>query len=88
MSQAASKVAVDSKSSVPSSEIISSKWDVVISNAIVKTGLGFGAGILLSVLFFKKRSFPIWLGTGIGLGKAWAEGDSVFRGAGVRDVHA
>ncbi|QPG77257.1 Mitochondrial inner membrane organizing system component [Brettanomyces nanus] len=76
------------KTTTASSDIINSKWDVVISNGIVKAGLGFGAGVLVSVLFFKRRAFPVWLGTGFGLGRAYSEGDSVFRDAGVREVRA
>ncbi|VEU20471.1 DEKNAAC101254 [Brettanomyces naardenensis] len=85
MSQAIEK---STTTDAPSSQIISSKWDVIISNGIVKTGLGFGAGVLFSVLFFKRRAFPVWLGTGFGLGRAYSEGDSVFRGAGLREVKA
>lgn len=88
VSQVAEKSTSVPEQSTPSSSIISSKWDVVISNAIVKTSIGFGAGVLCSVLFFKRRSFPVWLGTGIGLGRAWSEGDTVFRNAGVREVNA
>lgn len=71
-----------------SASIISNAWDTAISNAIVKTGLGFGTGVVLSVLLFKRRAFPVWLGVGFGLGRAYAEGDSVFRDAGVRKVDA
>ncbi|KGK37755.1 hypothetical protein CAS74_002034 [Pichia kudriavzevii] len=61
---------------VPSSTIISSAWDVALSNAIVKTGLGFGG------------AFPVWLGVGFGLGRSYAEADSVFREAGIRRIDA
>ncbi|KAG7865802.1 hypothetical protein KL918_004281 [Ogataea parapolymorpha] len=64
------------------------QWDVVISNGIVKSGLGFGAGVLASVLFFRRRAFPVWLGLGFGLGRAYSEGDSIFREAGIREVKA
>ncbi|CAI8506439.1 unnamed protein product [Pichia kudriavzevii] len=73
---------------VPSSTIISSAWDVALSNAIVKTGLGFGGGVVLSVLLFKRRAFPVWLGVGFGLGRSYAEADSVFREAGIRRIDA
>ncbi|OWB58094.1 hypothetical protein B5S28_g4087 [[Candida] boidinii] len=75
-------------STTPSSTLIDSKWDLVLSNAIVKTGLGFGAGVLASVLVFRRRSFPVWIGVGFGLGRAYAEGDSIFRSSGLREIKA
>ncbi|GEQ70552.1 hypothetical protein JCM33374_g4230 [Metschnikowia sp. JCM 33374] len=44
-----------------------------------KTALGFGGGVLASVLFFKRRSFPVWVGVGFGLGRGYSEGDAIFR---------
>ncbi|CCH47015.1 hypothetical protein BN7_6624 [Wickerhamomyces ciferrii] len=73
----------------PSQNILNDKWDVVLSNTIVKTGLGFGAGVLASVLLFKRRAFPVWIGVGFGLGRGYAEGDAIFRSnAGLRTVKA
>lgn len=72
-------------------QILSDKWDVIVSNGLVKTGLGFGAGVVLSVLLFRRRAWPVFLGTGIGLGRGWAEGDAVFRfekDAGKREIAA
>lgn len=75
--------------STPSQSILNDRWDVVISNTIVKTGLGFGVGVLASVIAFKRRAFPVWLGVGFGLGRGYAEGDAVFRSnAGLRTVKA
>lgn len=73
----------------PSQTILNDRWDVVLSNTIVKTGLGFGAGVLASVILFKRRAFPVWLGVGFGLGRGYAEGDAIFRSpAGQRHVKA
>ncbi|ODQ59381.1 hypothetical protein WICANDRAFT_31609 [Wickerhamomyces anomalus NRRL Y-366-8] len=73
----------------PSQNILNDKWDVVLSNTIVKTGLGFGVGVLASVLLFKRRAFPVWMGVGFGLGRGYAEGDAIFRSnAGLRTVKA
>lgn len=67
--------------------ILNDKWDLVLSNLLVKAGLGFGVGVAASVLFFKRRSFPVWLGVGFGLGRGYSEGDAIFRStAGVRTV--
>lgn len=66
-----------------------SQWDVVLSNMLVKTGLGVGGGILASVLLFKRRAFPVWLGAGFGIGRGYSEGDAIFRSSvGVRNVKA
>lgn len=84
-------------SSTPASQIIptssqnllNDKWDVVLSNALIKTGLGFGGGVLASILFFRRRQFPVWLGIGFGLGRGYAEGDAIFRSNhGLRTVKA
>ncbi|EMG45860.1 hypothetical protein G210_3940 [Candida maltosa Xu316] len=74
---------------VPSQNLLNDKWDVVLSNALIKTGLGFGGGVLASILFFKRRAFPVWLGIGFGLGRGYAEGDAIFRSNhGLRTVKA
>ncbi|QLG70086.1 hypothetical protein HG535_0A00260 [Zygotorulaspora mrakii] len=74
---------------MPNKSILNDKWDVVLSNMLVKTGLGLGVGVVGSVLFFKRRAFPVWLGIGFGLGRGYAEGDAIFRSAaGLRTVKA
>lgn len=73
----------------PNRSILNDKWDIVLSNLVVKAGLGFGAGVFASVLFFRRRAFPVWLGIGFGVGRGYAEGDSIFRShAGLRTVKA
>lgn len=73
----------------PTRSILNEKWDIVLSNVVVKTGMGFGAGIVASVLLFKRRAFPVWLGIGFGLGRGYAEGDAIFRSsAGLRTINA
>ncbi|CCF57663.1 hypothetical protein KAFR_0D00170 [Kazachstania africana CBS 2517] len=67
--------------------ILNDKWDLVLSNMLVKVGLGFGVGVVTSVIFFKRRAFPVWLGIGYGFGRAYSEGDAIFRSnAGLRSV--
>lgn len=51
-----------------SEEIHSHAFDRFVSNAIIKTGYGLGIGLLFSLTLFKRRSFPIYLGTGVGIG--------------------
>ncbi|OVF07421.1 putative MICOS complex subunit [Clavispora lusitaniae] len=62
-----------------SQNLLNDKWDLVLSNTLIKTGLGFGGGVLASILFFKRRSFPVWVGVGFGLGRGYSEGDAIFR---------
>ncbi|KAI8366116.1 uncharacterized protein BYT42DRAFT_618551 [Radiomyces spectabilis] len=69
-----------------SEELLSQKWDHVISNFVVKTGLGLSAGIVLSALFFKKRSWPIAISTGWGFGVAYADAQRVFHPSNVPGV--
>lgn len=68
--------------------IFNDKWDLVLSNTLVKVGFGFGVGVAASVLLFKRRTFPVWLGIGFGLGRGYSEGDAIFRSnAGLRSVN-
>lgn len=71
----------------PSQSLLNDKWDIVLSNALIKTGLGFGGGVLASILLFRRRSFPVWVGVGFGLGRGYSEGDAIFRSSyGLRQV--
>lgn len=64
-----------------SDKVLNEKWDLVLSNGLVKTGLGIGAGIVGSVLLFKRRAWPVVFGTGFGAGIGWSEGDAIFQSA-------
>ncbi|KAK6341056.1 Mitochondrial inner membrane organizing system component [Orbilia brochopaga] len=81
---------VVSRVSAPVSEtLLNDKWDLCLSNAIIKSGLGLGFGIVFSVLLFKRRAFPAWVGLGFGAGRGYAECDASFKGAaGARNVRA
>ncbi|PLW15760.1 hypothetical protein PCANC_02727 [Puccinia coronata f. sp. avenae] len=61
-----------------SENILSEKTDVCIANAIVKTGMGFGAGVIVSVIAFKRRAFPVWIGIGSGLGASYSDCQRTF----------
>jgi MICOS complex subunit MIC10 len=50
-----------------------SQWDRCLSNLAVKSSLGLGFGIVLSVLLFKRRAWPAWVGVGFGAGRAYEE---------------
>ncbi|PWN39437.1 DUF543-domain-containing protein [Ceraceosorus guamensis] len=58
---------------VPSEDIISQKTDLCLSNAILKTGIGFSVGVVASVILFRRRAFPVWLGTGFGAGQGYTD---------------
>jgi hypothetical protein len=51
------------------------QWDRAISSFVIRSGLGFSFGVIFSVLLFKRRAWPVWLGTGFGAGRAWEEAD-------------
>ncbi|CAD6890308.1 unnamed protein product [Tilletia controversa] len=71
---------------VASEDIISQKTDLCISNTIVKTGLGFSAGVIASVLLFRRRAFPVWIGTGFGLGSGYTDCERSFNPVSVPGV--
>ncbi|CAG8479384.1 7732_t:CDS:2 [Diversispora eburnea] len=50
----------------PSEEILNKKWDLCISNLLVKTGIGL------------KKSWPIAMSTGFGIGVSYAECQRTF----------
>ncbi|PVU92950.1 hypothetical protein BB559_003512 [Furculomyces boomerangus] len=63
---------------IVSEDLINQKWDKTISDLIVKTGVGFGIGVVASVLVFKRRMWPVTLFTGAGIGAAYAEAQRTF----------
>lgn len=50
----------------------SAKIDMCLTDGIVKTGSGVLLGGLASVLFLKRRRWPIIAGMGVGIGIAYA----------------
>ncbi|TEB32717.1 DUF543-domain-containing protein [Coprinellus micaceus] len=64
-----------------SEDIIGQKYDRCLADLIVKGGVGFGAGVVASVILFKRRTWPIALGTGFGAGAAYADCDRSFNPA-------
>ncbi|KAI9799726.1 MAG: Mitochondrial inner membrane organizing system component [Piccolia ochrophora] len=70
-------------SSKPASEaLLNDKWDTCLSSIAIRSTLGLSFGIVFSVLLFKRRAWPAWVGLGFGAGRAWEECDSGFKRAG------
>ena len=53
------------------------KWDHAISSLVIRSSIGLSFGVIFSVLLFKRRAWPAWIGLGFGAGRAWEEADGV-----------
>jgi len=55
---------------VRSEDVLGRKWDRCISDTMIKFGAGLGLGIVFSVVFFRRRPWPVAFGacTGLGMG--------------------
>lgn len=51
---------------------------------IIKSSLGLSFGVIFSVLLFKRRAWPAWVGLGFGAGRAWEEADGMWNPSSVR----
>ncbi|RDA87560.1 hypothetical protein CP532_3983 [Ophiocordyceps camponoti-leonardi (nom. inval.)] len=56
-----------------SEALLNEKWDRCLSNLLVKSTLGLGFGVVFSVLLFKRRAWPAFVGIGFGAGRAYEE---------------
>ncbi|KAL6870035.1 Mitochondrial inner membrane organizing system component [Amphichorda felina] len=56
-----------------SEALLNEKWDHCLSNLLVKSTLGLGFGVVFSVLLFKRRAWPAFVGVGFGAGRAYEE---------------
>ena len=57
--------------------LTSAQWDHCVSSLLIRSGLGLGFGVIFSVLLFKRRAWPAWVGLGFGAGRAVEECDNV-----------
>ncbi|EJF59898.1 hypothetical protein DICSQDRAFT_64223 [Dichomitus squalens LYAD-421 SS1] len=64
-----------------SENIVAQKFDRCLADLIVKSGVGFSAGVIASVILFRRRAWPVALGTGLGAGAAYADCDRSFNPA-------
>lgn len=58
---------------VPSEEIYTNIHDRFIYNIVIKTGYGLALGGLFSLTIFKRRTWPVFLGSGVGIGFALSD---------------
>ncbi|KAH7883020.1 hypothetical protein F5I97DRAFT_1938894 [Phlebopus sp. FC_14] len=61
-----------------SENIVSQK---AMADLLVKSGVGFGVGVVASVILFRRRTWPVALSTGFGMGAAYADCDRSFNPA-------
>jgi inner membrane organizing system protein 1 len=62
-----------------SSKILSTKFDKTVSELIVNTSVGLTVGICASFLLFKRKTWPIALTTGFGIGLTYGESLKTFK---------
>jgi inner membrane organizing system protein 1 len=68
-----------------SADASTKQWDRCLSNLIIKSTLGLGFGVVFSVLLFKRRAWPAFVGVGFGAGRAYEECNSSLKQA-ARDI--
>ncbi|KIN03708.1 hypothetical protein OIDMADRAFT_17988 [Oidiodendron maius Zn] len=68
-----------SRPNKPLSEaLLNEKWDHCLSSLLIRSSIGVGFGVVFSVLVFKRRAWPAWVGLGFGAGRAYEECNSSF----------
>ncbi|KAK3191047.1 Mitochondrial inner membrane organizing system component [Lecanicillium sp. MT-2017a] len=56
-----------------SETLLNEKWDRCLSNLLVKSSIGLGFGVVFSVILFRRRAWPAFIGAGFGAGRAYEE---------------
>ncbi|KAH7328591.1 hypothetical protein B0I35DRAFT_417834 [Stachybotrys elegans] len=85
MAETATRPAPSAISRPVSEALLNEKWDRCLSNLLVKSTLGLGFGVVFSVLLFKRRAWPAFVGVGFGAGRAYEECNSSLKQA-ARDL--
>ncbi|KFY79610.1 hypothetical protein V499_01427 [Pseudogymnoascus sp. VKM F-103] len=65
-----------------SETLLNEKWDRCLSSLLIRSSLGLSFGVVFSVLIFKRRAWPAFVGLGFGAGRAYEECNSSFIRAG------
>ncbi|KAI0165814.1 hypothetical protein GGR57DRAFT_448840 [Xylariaceae sp. FL1272] len=74
MPETSAPAPIVSRPARPVSEaLLEEKWDRCLSNMLIKSTLGLGFGVVFSVLLFKRRAWPAFVGVGFGAGRAYEE---------------
>ncbi|UJR21275.1 hypothetical protein I4U23_024368 [Adineta vaga] len=55
-----------------SKDVNGEKWDRCLTDGVFKTASGVIIGLLFSAILFKRRPWPVFLGTGMGIGMAYS----------------
>ncbi|CAF0976395.1 unnamed protein product [Rotaria sp. Silwood1] len=55
------------------------KWNQCLTDSIIKTASGLTLGLVFSALLFKRRPWPVFFGTGIGIGMAYSNCQNELR---------
>ena len=62
------------------------QWDRCLSSLLIRSSLGLSFGVVFSVLLFKRRAWPAWVGLGFGAGRAYEECNGSFLRTGKEGV--
>jgi inner membrane organizing system protein 1 len=54
------------------------QWDRCLSSLLIRSSLGLSFGVVFSVLLFKRRAWPAFVGLGFGAGRAYEECNGSF----------
>ncbi|KAL5013499.1 hypothetical protein ScPMuIL_007769 [Solemya velum] len=64
---------------VRSEDVLGQKWDRCLSDSAIKFAGGLGLGIVFSVVFFRRRPWPVAFGAGVGLGMGYSNCQHDFK---------
>ncbi|KAH8596935.1 hypothetical protein B0O99DRAFT_97223 [Bisporella sp. PMI_857] len=82
----ATSPAVARPSKPVSEALLNEKWDRCLSSLLIRSSLGLGFGVVFSVLLFKRRAWPAFVGAGFGAGRAYEECNGSFLRTGKEGV--
>ncbi|EKD14022.1 uncharacterized protein L3040_007971 [Drepanopeziza brunnea f. sp. 'multigermtubi'] len=69
-----------------SESLLNEKWDRCLSSLLIRSSLGLSFGVVFSVLLFKRRVWPAFVGLGFGAGRAYEECNGSFLRGGKEGV--
>ena len=61
-----------------SEDVLGEKWDRCLVDTGIKLAGGFAVGTLFSLLFFKRRAWPVVFGLGSGFGMGYQNCENEF----------